>query len=329
MNLSSTENTFLSIPKYEFHCHLNGSFHDNSVRKYIQNDVINEINQNLTSDKFFRVLKHFNTILINEFDSLSEILEEIIIHNKNQNCIYLEIRDSPRIGKTLIIEKYITKTYEILKDLQMKHKEIILQFIISLHRASDFYDKNIEIVNYLKQMPSQYKDFISCIDFCGDQKSQKLPFSNYYNMFTELQNSGFKLTFHCFEYENDECFDDILRLKPFRISQCFNLNDKEKLEALIKSKIPLEICPTAAEIFTGKNIESFDNYKYLIRENHPIILGSDSTYLMNTSILEEYTKFSKFFNGKVDDLQKYVKINSKNSIISDSFDQQMNNDSFI
>jgi len=319
----------LSVPKYEFHCHLNGSFHDNSVRKYLQNEVIMEINQNLTSDKFFRVLKHFNTILINQFDNLSEILEEIVIHNKNQNCIYLEIRDSPRIGKSLTIENYIKKTYEVLKNLQKKHKEIILQFIISLHRSSDFYDKNIEIVNYLKQMPSQYKDFISCIDFCGDQKSQKLPFSNYYNMFADLQNSGFKLTFHCFEYEDDDCFDDILRLKPFRISQCFNLNDRDKLDSLIRSKIPLEICPTAAEIFVGKNIEAFDNYKYLVSENHPIILGSDSTCLMNTSIVEEYEKFSKLFNGKVDDLEKNVMINSKNYIINDNFYQQMNNGSFI
>ena len=168
-------------------------------------------------------------------------------------------------------------------------------------------------------MPNKFREFISCIDFSGDQKSQTKPFSDYMTIFNDLKDNGFKLTFHCFEYETDDNFNQILTLNPTRISQCFYLNDKDQLDELIKSKIPLEICPTSAEIFTQKEFEKFDNYKYLIKNNHPIIIGSDSTNLMKTNIKKEYEKFKLLFDNNKSMIKNYLNDQNKYTLNTNAF----------
>jgi adenosine deaminase len=306
MDFTDKELLINNCLKYEYHCHLNGNIGTKFSEKFIPSTCLNQIKLGqITPESFFKNLKLFNKVIVENFENLEQIVEEIVLSFIEQNCIYLEIRDTIRLNKSFSIDEYFNKVFLSFKTLQQKYKYISLQFVLSFHRSSEFFSRNIDIFNYLKQMPYEFKEFISTVDFSGDQNLQSLPFNVYEHIFKGLKESGYNLTLHAFENPVDDCFDDIVRLKPTRISQCFFLNDKEKLDSLINSKIPLEVCPTSAEIFTGKSIERLDNYRYLIDNNHPILIGSDSACMMNTNITNEYKKFGMLFDDK-NKLENYL-----------------------
>jgi hypothetical protein len=329
---TSKKINFNKLPKLEFHGHFNGLIPDYLLDKYIYEKNIKSENFNLNFQKKFSY-ENFFTIINKVSDSLamnkefkSEALDSIVQDYISQNCVYLELRDTLRDGSFNLNDKntlnsnsrrtvydYAMQLFEKLKLTQEKYKdEILIKFFLNLHKSKNKLSNNIEILEAFKLLPDEIKKFILGIDIGGQDFNFNYFEENKY-IYQYFRSLGYKLNFHLYEKEEEKYFREIINFRPDRISQCVYLKKQDELDLLIRSGIPLEILPSFSLNLTNRQkLSQLENYVYLFQQGHPMLIGTDNRYILNTCLTKEYEKYYEFMYD--------VSIREGNIDLYDNFD---------
>ena len=90
-----------SVPKIELHAHIGGcirpsTFMDLAIKKEVDLDNIDFYKIDIKSAfEFFKIM----AVLVQDIDTLQKVVYEIIEDFSKQNCIYLELRSTPKAFK--------------------------------------------------------------------------------------------------------------------------------------------------------------------------------------------------------------------------------------
>jgi adenosine deaminase len=293
---------FKKIPKLEFHGHFNGLITDQLLDKYIFSDENKKISRkDFTYEKFFNIVKGVSYSLIECPEFKSEAIQAIVEDYIEQKCVYLELRDTPKESidseKNITVYDYTMDLFKKVQEMQEKHKDkILIKFFLNLHKCKNKKELNIKILEAFKTLPDEIKKFIIGIDIGGQDFNFNYFEENKY-IYQYFQTLGYKINFHLYEKEEEKYFKDIINFHPDRISQCVYLNKIEELDLLVRSKIPLEILPSfSINLTKSQRLAELENYVYLYKKGHPLLIGTDNRYILGTNLTQEYEKYYSFIS---------------------------------
>jgi adenosine deaminase len=305
-----------NYPKLEFHGHLNGLIPDLLLEKYslinTRNFLVNK--EQITYKNFFETTRSVSESLQKNPEFKLIALEEIVNDYLSQNCVYMELRDTPRQSENYSIKDYLTEL--LCKTLEIQGKfsdKILIKFFLNLHKNEKMIDYNLKILEEFKTLPEELKNFVVGIDIGG--KICRDDFNYFYSnkyIFDYFRQLNYKINFHLYEQPQEIFFREIIKFKPSRVSQCIYLADIEELNLLLKSEIPLEILPSfSLNMMKKEKLSQLENYVYLCQKGHPLLIGTDNRYILNTSLKKEYEFFESFLKDvtDVDYENKFDKIN--------------------
>jgi adenosine deaminase len=305
-----------NYPKLEFHGHLNGLIPDLLLEKYslinTKDYLLNK--EQITYKNFFETLRNVSDTLQKNPQFKLIALEEIVNDYLSQNCVYLELRDTPRQSENYSIKDYLTELLNKTLEIQAMYSDkILIKYFLNLHKNEKMIDYNFKILEEFKTFPEELKNLVVGIDIGG--KICRDDFNYFYSnkyVFDYFRQLNYKINFHLYEQPQEIFFREIINFRPSRISQCVHLTNIEELDLLLKSEIPLEILPSfSLNMMKKEKLSQLENYVYLCQKGHPLLVGTDNRYIFNTSLTKEYEFFEYFIKDVTDsDYQnKFDKIN--------------------
>lgn len=207
---------------------------------------------------------------------LQRVVEEILEDFENQNCLYIELRTTPKSTKFMSKQEYLSTIVQVFTSNPRKIKAKLL---ISINRSQSLEEawENLRL--------AQTCEVCVGLDFSGNPMANK--FSFYAEVFNEARKNGLKITVHTAEIEDEEDTVDILNFRPDRIGHCNYLS--ERCENLVKDlRIPMEICPSSNMATIGLGSMVDHHFGKFYGFDHPIAICTDDTLLFDTDISKEY-----------------------------------------
>lgn len=325
---SSLEN-LKSLPKIELHAHLSGSVRystiirllnqelqsensktfDEKLKSEIQllEELKNKSSSNRTNHRSLTECFQVFTILhrlLNDLNILKQVTNEILHDFQSDNCVYLELRTTPRNiydskTNTLKVSKkdYLETIINVIENFE-KENSMKVRLILSVDRAKGLQE-GLENV----QLASQFKDrYVVGIDFSGNPHVNS--FKDFETLFQLCKEHELKTTVHIAEIWEDNDKDFILRqIRPDRIGHSVCLT-QEEIDFLIKNPIPIEICPTSNLITRCVDlIENHPFYEFYTKnKNYPLIICTDDFGIFDTTLSKEYELISSAFKLPLKDM---------------------------
>lgn len=244
--------------------------------------------------------------LLNNKNILEQVTREILEDFHAENCVYLELRTTPRNiydkqTNQLLVSKaeYLQTVINVIKEFEVKHgKEMIVRLILSVDRVKGYQDglENIELANKFKG------EYVVGVDFSGNPKVSS--FKELSGLFDLAKNYGLKLTVHIAEFWEDPDIDFILReVRPDRIGHSVCLT-KEQINYLLENPIPIEICPTSNLI--TKCVDFIENHIfyefYRLNKEYPMVICTDDFGIFDICLSDEYSLISNAFRLRIEDM---------------------------
>ncbi|KAJ4814571.1 Adenosine deaminase-like protein [Rhynchospora pubera] len=306
------------LPKVELHAHLNGSIRDSTllelVNKHGDNGVlISKDVEQMILEKGTSLRKCFELfavyhVLATDHETVKRITKEAVEDFAADNCIYLELRTTPKKNeaKGMTKRSYMDAVIDGLKavdtvDVDLcgceltnkkngdwRRKKIFVRLLLSINR-SEATSAAIETVNLAMEM----KDMgVVGIDLSGDptvgQWDTVLPALEH------ARKLGLPVTLHCGEVRNSKEIQAMLDFNPQRLGHVCLLaeEDWERLKSLM---IPVEICLTSNIMTQTIPLIEYHHFADLYKSKHPLSLCTDDTGLFSTTLSNEYYKAAVTF----------------------------------
>lgn len=198
--------------------------------------------------------------LLNNKDVLRRVTREVLEDFSNENCVYLELRTTPRnivdVNTNEVVctkKEYLDTVIEVVQEFESKN-EMIVRLLVSVDRTRGLKDAldTVEMCNLYKN------DYVVGIDFSGNPKVGS--FKEFQTVFEKIRQYNLKLTIHTAEMWEDQDVDFVIKeVRPDRIGHAVCLT-KEQIEYLLENPIPIEICPTSN--LTTKIVDSIDKHPF-------------------------------------------------------------------
>ncbi|KAF7989862.1 hypothetical protein HCN44_008536 [Aphidius gifuensis] len=298
-----------ALPKIELHAHLNGSVGTETLRKLqkIQNNPVNdqlisEIKNFKTLKECFRVFKIVHD-LTDTIEAVYLATCDVIKDFHDDNVIYLELRTTPRaVNGKMTKNEYIKTIIKAIEDTSKVLSGIIVKLLISVDRKQGSLnaDENIKLAIKFHE---EYPKCVVGIDLSGDPEEGEACIK----LFQDCRKVGLKIAAHCAEVPNENEIVDILNFKPNRLGHgtCIHKNlggSDELYNKLLSSKIPVELCLTSNVKCATVPSYSEHHLGYLLKDKHPICLGTDDKAVFNVTLSGEYELAAKYFSLSNKDL---------------------------
>lgn len=123
------------------------------------------------------------------------------------------------------------------------------------------------------------------------------------------EKKGFKVVIHIAETPGDECKKEtleILEFGPHRLGH-FNYFDEELFNKIIKSKIPLEVCPSSNLCTIGLKSLKEHHFGKFLKENYPMSICTDDTGVFDTDLNREMKEILEVFQLNKEHLKIFLK----------------------
>ncbi|XP_044016981.1 adenosine deaminase-like protein isoform X2 [Aphidius gifuensis] len=273
-----------ALPKIELHAHLNGSVGTETLRKLqkIQNNPVNdqlisEIKNFKTLKECFRVFKIVHD-LTDTIEAVYLATCDVIKDFHDDNVIYLELRTTPRaVNGKMTKNEYIKTIIKAIEDTSKVLSGIIVKLLISVDRKQGSLnaDENIKLAIKFHE---EYPKCVVGIDLSGDPEEGEACIK----LFQDCRKVGLKIAAHCAEVPNENEIVDILNFKPNRLGH----------ELCLTSNVKCATVPSYSEHHLG----------YLLKDKHPICLGTDDKAVFNVTLSGEYELAAKYFSLSNKDL---------------------------
>ena len=262
-----------------------------------------EITANKSLEQCFEIFGLLHTLL-NTRAILRRVTLEILDDFSADNCVYLELRTTPRNvydqhSNSLIFSKqdYIETVLESVKEFEAKN-EMIVRILLSIDRSKSI-DDALETIELFNKLQSK---FIVGIDFSGNPYAKS--FKDFQQIFDFIRQRGMMLTVHIAETWDDQDVDYIIKdIKPARIGHAVCLTDEMK-NYLLQNPIPIEICPTSNLI--TKCVETIDKHPfydfYKVNKNYPLVICTDDCGIFNSTLSKEQCLIADTFSLSIKDI---------------------------
>ncbi|KAL9657804.1 hypothetical protein ABK040_013142 [Willaertia magna] len=337
-NLSSSmmiHSIIKQLPKIELHSHLGGCIREETIKELIfqpkfsshftnPNEILKQV-QVLAGDQrsLNQCFKLFDIIsfVTNDLQTIERITYETLQDYDKENCIYLELRTTPKSLQNIYSKKdYLNSILKTINKYLKENKEntnfIDIGLIVSVNRglSKEEAKENIELAKELYQLSNdnQSKEELLFSGIVGIDLSGNC-FKNHFKDFIEyFNNSNLNQTIHFAEIENvDECklmlehCHKVLPKNKVRLGHavCLNKELKDILKVDIDDsvvdstnkeeeieRIPVEICITSN--LMCKSVVNLHDHPFVMfyKSNHPVSLNTDDRGVFQTTLEEEYLK---------------------------------------
>jgi adenosine deaminase len=311
---------YLSLPKIELHCHLDGSVRLETISRYakIQGLSLPDNDKDLKAlliapescPSLDDYLKRFSlpVKIMQTKEALKDITFELFEDAAKENVKYMEVRFGPllHLKGGLSIDQVLQSVLEGMR-LAEKRYDIKGNIIISILRtmATDqVYDLIDVASNYLNKG-------IVAVDLAS---SEIEGFSQTFKSFIDYAKSkGFYITIHAGETGvGRNVLEAIEILNASRIGHGIYISNTPKAYHAVKEKnIVLEVCPTSNQ--QTKAVNSIENHPIgdFIKDHLKVTINTDNRTVSNTTLTNEIKKVMETFDF---DIEVYKEI-YRNSVL--------------
>lgn len=350
MSKSNNLDAFIKLPKIELHAHLSGSVRYDTIidllkEEFENSDLVNQekikseiillnclknkpsisCTNSRSLNECFQVFTILHRLLSN-LEILEKVTLDILKSFESDNCVYLELRTTPRNifdkdSNKLLVSKsdYLKKIVNVIENFERNHK-MKVRLILSVDRAKGLQD-GLENVHLAIELKNKY---IVGIDFSGNPNVNS--FKDFEQVFDLCKENKLKTTVHIAEIWEDKDKDFIFKkIRPDRIGHSVCLNQDE-IDFLISNPIPIEICPTSNLV--TKCVHQIDKHPffnfYSKNREYPLIICTDDCGIFDITLSKEYQMISDAFKLSYEEIFEL----SKNCIKS-VFDQSTDTINFL
>lgn len=306
-----------NIPKAELHLHIEGSFEPELMFRIADR---NKIKINYKSVDELKTAYNFNNLqefLDIYYAGANVLLKEEDFYDltmayfkkiSEQNIIHTEIMFDPQTHTDRGVD--FSVVINGIKEAQDKAREefgISSNLIMSFLRHLD--EKSAH--NTLQQS-FEFKDWITAVGL--DSSELGNPPAKFKNVFEAAKKVGYLAVAHAGEEGPAEyVWEAINLLKVDRIDHGNNcLNDKKLVETLVKTKMPLTVCPLSN--LKLKNVDRIENHpiKIMLDKGLVVTVNSDDPAYFGGYMNENYQAITEALNLSKEDLYQ-LSLNSFNS----------------
>jgi len=299
-----------NLPKIELHAHLNGSIRKKTLIELLsKNDIEEFSNIGIPSsyDDAFKMFKISSKIL-KDLNVIRRITREMIEDWKNQNCIYLEIRTTPKeIGNTTKAD-YINAVLDEINDGNQKYS-MKTRLILCIDKAQSL-EEAIKTYETYSNLNSPYKSLIVGVDYSGFEEKEHISHTDLFALFNKFRSHGLGVTYHIGEIESYQMVDFNV-FRPDRLSHTYYLKDDD-VQKIKDFKIPVEVCPTSTLVVFRKYKYSdihFSKYFDKTKTDNLVCLNTDDTMIFATNLSQEYFEIAMSHDLDIKDLQNLLRSN--------------------
>ncbi|KAG7198140.1 hypothetical protein KM043_005559 [Ampulex compressa] len=292
------------LPKVELHAHLNGSLSLKTLKKLhkLQNpqgahneDIVMNIDDLSSLGECFKVFEIAHS-LTNTPEAVYTATCDVIEEFHEDNVIYLELRSTPRAVKgSMTKEGYLEAIMRAFRACKEQHPSMFVKLLISVNRKEGFKAAQ-ENVRLAIDFRKKYPDYVIGLDLSGDPTTGDA----FISLLQTSRKAGLKIAAHCAEVPNEKEAMDILSFKPDRLGHCTCIHpdlqgSKNLFDALLESKIPIELCLTSN--IKCKTVPSYTahQFKHFYDAGHPICLATDDKGVFGSSLSHEFEIASATF----------------------------------
>ena len=292
-----------SIPKIELHAHIGGSIRNSTLVELIANSN-NQQNypelQVLKGDQrsLSQCFQLFDAVhdLVSSIAILKRITKECIQDFAMENCIYLELRTTPRHDiPNVTAQQYVNAVVETIRACQLEEitENITVRLLLSISRAQD-PTIALQTVDLAGQSD---RNIVVGLDFSGNPSKGDV---NTFLPAFQRARDMYKLpiTFHIGEI-NDPVEVEVLlnnTTKKDRLGHGLFLT-AEQTQRLLDQQICIEICPTSN--VRTLELTSLDQHPtlstWLQAEEYPICISTDDRGVFKTTLSNEYYMVAQAF----------------------------------
>jgi adenosine deaminase len=227
------------LPKCELHAHLNGSVRDQTIVELAkeQNIAISldackrgETTGDRTLAQCFAMFDVIYKVTAT-LAAVERIAFEMVEDFARENCIWLEMRTTPRATADFSAEEYVLAVKRGIT-AAVTGRDVIVKLILSINRA-----KSVAIAEQTVDLALKMQ--CDGIDLSGDPTVGDA--SAFSATLARARDSGLKLALHVGEVASrDEDTRALLDLRPHRVGHCVHLNDANR-HSIIRMQTPIEM----------------------------------------------------------------------------------------
>ena len=298
------------LPKIELHAHIGGSIRDATLLELINSSTNTAQNypdlQVLQSDQrsLSDCFQLFDAIhdLVSSLAILKRITKETIQDFAMENCIYLELRTTPRHDLPNVTpQQYVDTVVQAIQECQQEEctQNIVVRLLLSISRAHDS-KRALETVHLAGTSP---RHIVVGLDFSGNPTKGNIhDFLPAFDLARQMYQ--LPITFHIGEIDDAAEVSTILSNVQARdrLGHALYLTASQK-NGLLEKNVVVEICPTSNVRTLG--LASLADHPtlptWLTAEEYPLVVCTDDRGVFRTTLSKEYVKVAHAFDlGRAD-----------------------------
>lgn len=301
--------TFLqNIPKVELHLHIEGSLEpkmmfdlakkNNITLKYKSEEEIKKAYDFSNLQDFLDIYYQGANVLQTKQD-FYDLTFAYMKKCKEQNVIHTEIFFDPQThtARNISLKDVIEGIWEALQ--KAKSEFGISSFLIACILRHLSEEDGLKTLDEL----CLYKDKIKAIGL--DSSELNNPPFKFKNLFKKAKEEGFLLVMHAGEEGDSEYIKQALNLGANRIDHGVRCEeDLELVKQLVKSQIPLTMCPLSNIKLKVFNVMQEHNILKLLRQNLCVCVNSDDPAYFGGYILENFNALDEAFKLSKDEVKR-------------------------
>lgn len=307
------------LRKIELHAHLHGSIRESTLQEFISNEL--EVARNGGGDKedvanllsmaqmlskrdaerslkdCFKIFAIIHRVVVRR-EYIQRIVYEVLEDYESENCVYLELRTTPRAipFDGLTKRDYVDIVVDSIRNfIDQPHRKIQVRLILSIDRRNTLEDA-FDTVEIAYEHRNKFSDnnLICGIDFSGNPEVSS--FHKVRKAFERARELGLKTTVHFAEIFDDADSEEILDFAPDRLGHACCLQGK-LLQTMLSKRIPLEICPTS-NLMTRPEIQTYADHPVgdFLESNHPLSICTDDRGVFRVDLTTEIFHVAKNFD---------------------------------
>ena len=312
----------------DLHLHLDGSLSLDSVKKLAKINGIDlpkedreilalmQVSENCRDLNDYLDKFDFAVSLLQTEDCLRTAAYDLCKTLKEQGLIYAEIRFAPQkhTDKGLSQQKAVKAVLDGIHE-----SEFPCRLILCCMRGNDNSEENLLTVKVAKEFCGKG---VCAVDLAGAEAL--FATENFEEIFSEARKLDIPFTIHAGEANGPQSIKKAIEFGAKRIGHGVRATeDKEIIDLLVKTQIPLEVCVKSnIDTCIFGNVESH-SIKKLIDDGVNVTVNTDNMTVSAVTLKDEFKSIKKAFNLTDNDVKKLMMNAVNAAFLSDSEKETM------
>lgn len=296
--------TILTMPKIDLHCHLDGSMTLQSMEKLLERDVrLQELQVSENCRSLAEYLEKFDLPLscIQTPEGLKLSAKEFLLSLQKDNIKYVEVRFAPQLSTAQGMN--CAQVMEaVLDGLKEAHAQCGIYWnVIACMMRHHGKETNLQMLKGCREFLGEG---LCAVDLAGDEAG--FPTKNFYELFREAKKMDYPFTIHAGECGDANSIVHAVEFGAKRIGHGIAMRGNPELQKLLKQKqIAVEMCPISNYQTKALAPEEIYPIREFDRAGVPVTVNTDNRMVSNTSIGKEWQFLEKRFGISEEEFYKY------------------------